>query len=55
MKRNGQNKTLKGTITYNYTFKILSYYSDTIKIEIFVIDKALHKSNVLSFPDLKLY
>jgi hypothetical protein len=52
MRRDGQNKTFKGTITRYITFYSPSF--DTIKLEFYVIDKANHKSNILEFPDIAL-
>lgn len=40
----GQNKTLKGEIKVDFYYLLMLY--DTIKYEFYIIDRALHKSNV---------
>jgi hypothetical protein len=43
----GQNKTLKGEIQVDFFyFKIFLIKYDTIKYEFYLVDRALHKSNV---------
>jgi len=43
----GQNKTLKGEIQVNFFyFKLFLIKYDTIKYEFYLVDRALHKSNV---------
>ena len=49
MDRTGQNKTQKGTITFDYPF----YYPmpfDTIEMEFYITDLAGNKSNVVKIP-----
>ena len=52
MQREGQDKTLKGTIAINIEYFIINY--DTVKYDFFIVDRALNKSNVASTPDLEL-
>jgi hypothetical protein len=52
MRRDGQNKTFKGTIT-----KYITYYAppfDTVKLGFYIYDRAYHKSNILEIPDIPL-
>jgi len=42
--REGQNKTLKGTITIEFEYKVVQY--DTIFYTFYMTDRAFHKSNV---------
>jgi hypothetical protein len=46
MKREGQNKTLKGTIKIDISELIINY--DTIKYDFYITDRAGNKSNVAS-------
>jgi hypothetical protein len=46
MERNGQNKTQKGTIKYNYQLSYPLQY-DTLEIEFYVVDMAYHQSNIV--------
>jgi len=50
MEREGQNKTLKGEIQVNFEYYIIEY--DTIKYEFYIVDRALHKSNVETTPEI---
>jgi len=47
----GQNKTLKGTISVSINY---NYYeiNDTFKYNIYIYDRALHKSNIVETPEL---
>jgi hypothetical protein len=52
MRREGQNKTFKGTIT-----KYITYYNppfDTLKLGFYLYDRAYNKSNILEIPDIPL-
>jgi hypothetical protein len=55
IEREGQNKTLKGEIQvkidYFELYKVL-LNSDTIKFDFFIIDRAFHKSNVETTPEI---
>lgn len=58
MSREGQNKTQKGEMKINYLF----YYSspnfklpfDTIQIDLYIVDLAYQKSNVITITDIAL-
>jgi len=50
MQRNGQNKTQKGTFEYTIDYFYPMPY-DTMEIEFYVVDVALHKSNVVRTPN----
>jgi hypothetical protein len=47
------NRAIKGTITDTLILDPNPSY-DTLKIEVFIYDRALHKSNVISTPDIIL-
>jgi hypothetical protein len=49
MLREGQNKTLKGTITQKVRF--YTHPFDTFKLEYYVKDKAYHQSNIIEIPE----
>jgi hypothetical protein len=53
MNRDGNNKTFKGTMTYNHYF-YSPITSDTVKFSCYVIDYELNKSNILEFLDISL-
>jgi hypothetical protein len=47
----GKNKNLKGEIQFK--FGIMHYSNfDTIRFQIYIVDRALHKSNVIYTPDI---
>ncbi len=52
MRREGQDKTLKGTVAVNLEYYVINY--DTIKYEFFIVDRAQNKSNVEETPELVL-
>lgn len=52
MKREGQDKTLKGTISLNLEYFVIKY--DTVKYDFFIVDRALNKSNIATTPELEL-
>lgn len=49
----GKNKTLKADVIIKLDYTLPSLY-DTIKYEFFIYDRALHKSNTVSTPDIIL-
>lgn len=46
----GVNKTLKGEI--NFKFNLIGLEIDTFKFEFYIVDNALHKSNIETTPAL---
>lgn len=50
MNREGQNKTLKGSIKINLDELIINY--DTIKYDFYIIDRAGNKSNIAQTPEI---
>ncbi|HNQ11811.1 MAG TPA: hypothetical protein PKH65_01140 [Bacteroidia bacterium] len=52
----GQNKSLEGEITLEIPFLQLGYLvkNDTMRFEVFIYDRALHKSNVVTTSDIVL-
>jgi hypothetical protein len=52
----GSNKNIKGTILVNYSFTKNGYTSkfDTIALQVYIVDRDLHKSNVIMTPDIIL-
>ncbi|MFC2086969.1 hypothetical protein ACFLSA_02255 [Bacteroidota bacterium] len=46
----GFNKTLKGEVKIEIVYYIIEY--DTIQYKFYIVDKAYHKSNVVTTPDL---
>ncbi len=51
---NGNSIAIKGEIEYTFDMLIMKPFlqSDTIMIETYIKDRALHKSNVVSTPDI---
>jgi hypothetical protein len=50
----GQNKTIKGTIEdtiFINDFDLSETY-DTLKLDVYILDRALHKSNVITTPEI---
>lgn len=47
----GQNKTLKGTISVNIKYNLYEI-NDTLKYKIYIVDRALNKSNIIETPTL---
>ena len=43
IERKGQNKTLKGTITIDFEYKLIEY--DTVFYTFYIMDRAFHRSN----------
>jgi hypothetical protein len=54
MRRDGQNKTFKGTITKYITFYNSPPPPDTLKLCFYLYDRAYHKSNILEIKDISL-
>lgn len=50
--QDGQNKTLKGQIHINFEYNSILY--DTIKYEFYMVDRALHQSNIETTPEIIL-
>jgi len=50
----GCDKTYKATISVDMEYPIYLFNYDTIKYEFFVVDRALHESNIVVSPDLDL-
>ena len=51
MEPKGQNKTLKGEIKIEFEY-YLNFEYDTIKYEFYLVDRAKHKSNIESTPEI---
>ncbi|MFO7723802.1 MAG: hypothetical protein R6V49_11330 [Bacteroidales bacterium] len=53
---NGKSKAIKGEIEYTFDMLIMKPFlqSDTIRINTFIVDRALHKSNVVITPDIPI-
>jgi hypothetical protein len=49
--RIGQDKTIKGTIKINIEYFIIPSY-DTMKYDFYILDRAMHKSNIESTTDI---
>lgn len=52
IKKEGQNKTLKGEIQVDFLYLLFEY--DTIKYSFYLVDRAFHKSNVETTPEIVL-
>jgi hypothetical protein len=55
MQRTGQNKTITGKIKLSYNFLPDLFTSprwpfDTAKVEVYIVDKSYHKSNIVTIP-----
>jgi hypothetical protein len=52
----GRNKNIKGEISMNFDLYFNSYLlkSDTIGFEIYIMDRALNKSNIVTTPNLTI-
>ncbi len=48
----GQNKLLKGEIKIKLSYPTVSFPHDTIKYDLYLIDRAFHKSNTITTPDI---
>lgn len=48
--REGQNKILSGEVNIRFEYPTINY--DTIRYDFYITDRALHKSNIESTPDI---
>ena len=53
IEKEGQNKALKGEIQVDFIYLLFEY--DTIKYSFFIVDRALHKSNVETTPEIAMF
>jgi len=53
IKKEGQNKALKGEIKVDFIYLLFEY--DTFKYSFFIVDRALHKSNVETTPEIVMF
>ena len=53
IEKEGQNKALKGEIQVDFRYHTFEY--DTIKYSFFIVDRALHKSNVETTPEIAMF
>jgi len=53
IKKEGQNKALKGEIQIDFIYLLFEY--DTIKYSFFIVDRALHKSNIETTPEIAIF
>ena len=53
IEKEGQNKALKGEIQVDFIYLLFEY--DTFKYTFFIVDRALHKSNVETTPEIALF
>jgi hypothetical protein len=53
---NGNSKAIKGEIEYTFDMLIMKPFlqSDTIRINTYIVDRALHKSNLVITPDIPI-
>ena len=54
IEKEGQNKALKGEIQVDFLYYHTFEY-DTIKYSFFIVDRALHKSNVETTPEIAMF
>ena len=54
IEKEGQNKALKGEIQVDFRYYHTFEY-DTIKYSFFIVDRALHKSNVETTPEIAMF
>ena len=54
-KQSTSNKVLKGYMSVDVDFLKNIGFTDTIRLDFFIYDRALHKSNVASTPEIYLY
>lgn len=48
----GQNKLLKCQIFVDIYYPVIDNISDTVKYDVFVVDRAMNKSNVITSPEI---
>jgi len=53
IEKEGQNKALKGEIQIDFIYLLFEH--DTIKYSFFIVDRALHKSNVETTPEIAMF
>jgi len=53
IEKEGQNKALIGEIQVDFIYLLFEY--DTIKYSFFIVDRALHKSNVETTPEIAMF
>ena len=53
IKKEGQNKALKGEIRIDFIYLLFEY--DTFKYSFYIVDRALHKSNVETTPEIVMF
>ena len=53
IEKESQNKTLIGEIQVDFIYLLFEY--DTIKYSFFIVDRALHKSNVETTPEIAMF
>lgn len=53
IEREGQNKSLTGEIKVDFIYLLFEY--DTIKYSFFLVDRAMHKSNVETTPEIIMF
>lgn len=53
IKKEGQNKALKGEIQIDFIYLLFEY--DTIKYSFFIVDRALHKSNIETTREIAIF
>ena len=53
IKKEGQNKALKGEIQVDFIYIMFVY--DTFKYSFFIVDRAFHKSNVETTPEIAMF
>lgn len=53
IEREGQNKSLTGEIKVDFIYLLFEY--DTIKYSFFLVDRAMHKSNVETTPEIAMF
>ena len=54
IKKEGQNKALKGEIQVDFRYYHTFEY-DTFKYSFYIVDRALHKSNIETTPEIALF
>ena len=53
IKKEGQNKALKGEIQIDFIYLLFEY--DTIKYSFFIVDRSLHKSYIEITPEIAIF
>ena len=53
IEKEGQNKALKGEIQIDFIYLLFEY--DTFKYSFYLVDRALHKSNVETTPEIIMF